>query len=329
LSDAVDPEPGVLHVSCAAEGGYVPHSAAMLHSVLVNAAIDVHIHYLHGPELPASSQTQLSEMVTDNGGEISFHEIPDEQCAGLATTGFTRKATWYRIFLPGLLASVDRVLYLDSDLLVLDSLEPLARVDLSDHYVGAVTNVFQPEHLYRPGKLGLSDPRDYFNAGVMLLNLDLLRRQDSTRALFDYGLAHAGDKLAWRDQDAVNVVLGGRRRTLAPRWNCMNAVLNFPWSPYVFGIEQVEEARLHPAIRHFEGPGINKPWHYLCEKEMQDLYADHRRHTPWPDYRRDGRTAANFTRRAWRSLCRRTARLRRPIHSDPSLLDRDALGIDG
>ena len=108
-----------LHVSCAAEGEYVIHSAAMLHSLLAcHPPGTVVIHYLHGPELAERSRGKLQDMVVESGGEVKFWEIPDRWCAGLPTEGFTRTATWYRIFLPDLLPDVSRVVYFDADLIV-------------------------------------------------------------------------------------------------------------------------------------------------------------------------------------------------------------------
>lgn len=311
-----------LHVSCAAEGSYVAHSAAMLHSLLVDGGVDAHVHYLHGPRFPPEASDLLGGMVTRLGGAISFHEIEDERVEGLPTEGFTRTATWYRIFLPELFGDLDRLLYLDSDLIVVDSLAPLLALDLADHYVAATTNVLQIEHLWRPSKLGLESPLAYFNAGVLLMNLDSMRRDGCGEALREYATKHAAE-LAWRDQDAINVVLGSRRLPLHPRWNCMNSVVNFPWSAYVFGPEAVHEAISNPAIRHFEGPDVNKPWNYMCDRRFQKLYARHREGTPWPRYRREGVTPANFARRVARTA-RRSLRLLRPaIRHDPSLVDRD------
>jgi lipopolysaccharide biosynthesis glycosyltransferase len=131
---------------------------------------------------------------------------------------------------------------------------------------------------------------------VMVLNLDLMRREESSRAVYEYGTAHA-DQLAWRDQDAFNVVLGASRVPLHPRWNCMNGILIFPSSVDVLGSEAVAEALENPAIRHFEGPGPYKPWHYLCQREWRDLYQRHRRATPWPHVRLQGRNPRNIWRR--------------------------------
>lgn len=301
----------VLHVACAARRDYVPHSAAMLHSVLTQRGEGgVHVHYLHGPDLPPRTTGLLAEMVDRSGGTISFLPIPDERVAGLRTVDFRGgdefpvlpASHWYRIFLPELLPDVDKLLYLDADTIVVDSIEPLWATDLTDHYVAAVTNVFQADHLHHPKTLGL-EPRVYFNTGVLLMNLELMRRDGCTGALRDYALTHR-DQLAFPEQDAMNVVVGARRLPLHPRWNCMNSILLFPWSSDVFGPEAVAEAGRNPAIRHFEGPSINKPWHYLCEREMRELYSDHRRHTPWPEPELEGVTPRNVGKRLARDLRR-------------------------
>lgn len=287
-----------LHVSCAAEGEYVIHSAAMLHSLLMqHPPNSVVIHYLHGPELAVETRRRLRDMAVRNGGELNFWEIPDRWVTGLPTEGFTRKATWYRTFLPELLPDVPRVLYLDADVLVVESVAPLWELDMTEKLVAAVTNVLGPQDIDRPKALEIEGPQGYFNAGVMVMNLDLMRRDESSRAVSEYARAHA-DALPWRDQDAFNVVLGARRIPLHPRWNCMNGIQIFPWSGDVLGPEAVAEAIENPAIRHFEGPAPYKPWHYLCHPMWRDLYKRHRRATPWPHVRLQGRNPRNMLRQA-------------------------------
>jgi lipopolysaccharide biosynthesis glycosyltransferase len=141
-------------------------------------------------------------------------------------------------------------------------------------------------------ELGLSGPDVYFNTGVILMNLALMRDDDCASALRNYASRHAGE-LLWPDQDTLNVVLGHRRLPLHPRWNCMNSIMHLPWAVDVFGAGMVAEAQRNPAIRHFEGPTINKPWHYLCQRAMRDVYFVHRRQTPWPRFRLEGATLRN------------------------------------
>jgi UDP-glucose/galactose:(glucosyl)LPS alpha-1,2-glucosyl/galactosyltransferase len=291
-----------LACSCAADAEYAPHSAAMLHSVLSHTD-SVHVHYLTGPRFPAAAREAIDAMVRSLGGAIAFHEVDDERVAGLPTLDHAPASLWYRIFLPEMLAGLERVLYLDLDVIALESLAPLWETELDDDYLAAVTNVFMREHMGRGAMLGLAGDEVYFNSGVMLMNLAAWRRDGCTARVRDYAREHAG-RLGWADQDAMNVLLGHRRVALHPRWNCMNSVLDFPWAVDVFGAEAVEEARRRPAIRHFEGPSVNKPWHYLCERAMRELYFEHRRRTPWPELELEGRTPRNVLRRLRRGLVR-------------------------
>jgi lipopolysaccharide biosynthesis glycosyltransferase len=289
-----------IDVACAAEGSrYIAHSAAMLHSVIAaHPDDDLYIHYLHGPEFPRHSRDRLTRWARDLGASIQFILIPDNRLDGVPTRGFTRKATWYRVFLPELLPGRDRVIYLDADLIVVDHLGPLLEHDgLDQHCLGAVTNVFQHNDAGRPAELGLPSSDVYFNAGVLLMNLEAMRTERSSRELIAYARENA-DLISFRDQDALNVVLGERRMELHPRWNCMNSFFVFDYAGDVFGHELLEQAKADPAIRHFEGPSVNKPWHYLCERELRELYAEHRAQTPWPRVRREGRTPRNMLRRA-------------------------------
>lgn len=300
----------VCHVACAVVGDHLPHAAAMLLSLVDHGREPaVAVHLLHDEGVRASDRSLLGEMLAGLGVGLQCHEIPDDRLHGLPTAGFTGKGSWYRVFLPELLPDVDRVLYLDVDLLVLDAITPLREVELEGMYVAAVTNVFEDAHLHRPAELGLSGPDRYFNAGVLLMNLAEMRRNGCTAALLEYGVANA-PKLLWRDQDALNVVLGDRRVELEPRWNCMNSIMEFPRAVDVFGAEAVQEARRNPAIRHFEGPSLSKPWHYLGDPAMQGAYAVLRQRTPWPAVELEDRTLATGLIRRLPAHRRRAAYVR-------------------
>ncbi len=98
----------------------------------------------------------------------------------------------------------------------------------------------------------------------------------------------------------------------------MNALLVFPWSVDVLGSEDVAEAIENPAIRHFEGPGPYKPWHYLCAREWRDLYQRHRHATPWPRVRLEGRNPRNM----WHRMRGRIKGTGIGFIDEPSLSDR-------
>jgi len=295
-----------IHLACAVDGEFVPHAATMLLSALDHRGdSELRVHVLHPQGLPAATGAALAEMVGREGGEVDFLEVPDEAVAGFPRHDFA-VATWYRVLLPELLPGVPRAIYLDADTIVLDDLLPLWATELGDHLLGAVTNLPQWDHVGRPQALGVPPGVEYFNAGVLLADLSRMREEDAIGRLRAF-VADNAARLEWRDQDALNLVLGERRLALAPRWNVMSSILLYPWAADVFGAEAVREARERPAIRHFEGPAINKPWHYLCEHEMREAYTRLRLRTPWPRVRLEGRTPANIARRAVRRLRGRPA----------------------
>lgn len=290
----------MLELACGGNTAYLQHTAAMVASVLDHAGgLQVRVHYLHDPGLPARDRTLFERFVTAAGAEVDMISMPAERIDGLPGSGHLSPEMWYRIYLPELLPDVGRVLYLDADTLAADSLEELWETDLADCHIAAVSNVFEPWNMAYAESLGLSKP--YFNSGVMILDLERMRGDNCTEAIRTYANDHL-DRLPWGDQDALNVVLAGSRAELRPRWNVMNSVLYFTHARELFGVEAVEEARARPGIRHFEGPSVNKPWHYLCEWEGRELYFRYRAQTPWPRVRREGVTPLNVAKRVRRAL---------------------------
>ena len=288
-----------LHLACAADAAYVSHSAAMLHSALTHGGSPVEVHYLHGPRFPAPEARKLEQMFASQGSELVFHEISDQKLSGLPLDHRFGPAMWYRIFLPELLPDVPQVLYLDVDTLILDSLDPLWQTTLGDCYLSAVRNVFMEYHRHRAPELGI-EVAEYFNSGVLMLNLALMRSEDFAGKLIEL-VNRRGSDLLWPDQDALNLVAGSRWVRLHPRWNVMNSFATRPQlAMEVFGRAALAEAIAHPAIRHFEGPGPNKPWHARYRGSDQDLYRVHRQASPWPRVKLEGNSPIDRLRRALR-----------------------------
>jgi lipopolysaccharide biosynthesis glycosyltransferase len=282
-----------IHVACAADEAYAPHCAAMLHSLIsCQRASDVHIHFLHHPRLSSSVIERLRLMVVTLGAEIRFHPIADHTVAGLPEMGRISSVMWYRAFLPELLPNLDRILYLDCDTIVMDDLHLLWETDLDGYLLGAVKNVFERDVAGRAHDLGLAGPEQYFNSGVLLLNLGEWRREDCSRRLLDYARANAS-RLVWPDQDALNVIMARRWYSLHPRWNSQNSLFYFVHARTVFGDQMVREATQQPGILHFEGGELAKPWHYLCKHPFRQEYYRHLRATPFPVLPPEGRTLRN------------------------------------
>ncbi len=272
----------MMHIAFAADVAYVPHGAAMVHSIIEHAGSQqVAVHLMHAPELAASWIEQLDTLIKGWGGQLHTHAITDDRVAGLPEMSRISRVMWFRVLLPELLPEVERVLYLDCDTLATDSLEALWQTELGDTYLGAVSNVFEKGMEVRAQALGLGTATDYFNSGVLLLNLTAWRKDDCTAKIIAFARDNASS-LLWPDQDALNYVLAGNRTALHPRWNCQNSFFYFPQARQVFGSAATDAACRSPGILHFEGPGFAKPWHYLCKHPLRQEYFRHRAATAWP-----------------------------------------------
>lgn len=269
-----------IEIACASRRDYLPHVATMLASALANAGAPIRANLLVGDDVADGDLAPLETMLDDGGSELRVLRPDPARLAGLTVTGTLPAAHWYRQLLPELpeLAGTARALYLDADLLVLGSLAPLWGLDLGGAALAAVDNVFpDPDSGARYCEALGVEPGGYFNTGVMLLDLDELRRLRSFDRIRAFG-RDAPVRLILPEQDAMNAVLAGSRKRLAPRWNSMRA-LELPHARSHFTAAEIETARAEPVIRHFEGSEL-KPWSPEAPALDRDLWARYSRHVP-------------------------------------------------
>jgi lipopolysaccharide biosynthesis glycosyltransferase len=286
-----------VEIACAGDDRYVAHTAAMLHSLRWHAPqAGLCVHYLCGPEPSAAARLKLDRLAERLRLEWRWIEVPEGLVQGLPGRDYLSRVVWYRVFLPQLLPELDRVLYLDSDIIAMDSIEPLWATPLGDDLFAAVTNVVPKHFAGRAAELGLPGPQAYFNLGVALWNLRAMRAEAFTEQV----LAHARARLPqllWLEQDAINALYWRRRRPLHPRWNCQNGIYYGSWGLGLLDASEVQEALAAPALLHFEGGTFAKPWHLLSRHPLRKRYYFHRKHTPWPHVATEGVTAKNLLKR--------------------------------
>jgi lipopolysaccharide biosynthesis glycosyltransferase len=265
-------------------------ASAMLHSLLQAAGDDpVDITVLHDGELSADGQARVTKTVAGGNAALRFLEVPADRLDRFPSPGFPR-AIWCRALLPELLADESKVLYLDADTVVVDSPHELWRTDLGDAPLAAVANpLYRFMHNHPRWDLGIEDPRRYLNSGVLLMNLEVLRREDTAAQLLTYARAHPDN--SYPDQDAMSVLFADRHVSLHPRWNAQPTLWDLRVDELPFSSAEVDEARRAPGIVHFVGPF--KPWHYLCTHPYRGCYFDHLAATPWAPPDIEGRTPVN------------------------------------
>lgn len=226
---------------------------------------------LHPGDLTESHRQQLQRSCCNSKIELRLVAVQPEWLNDLPSLSYIPVEMWLRVFLPQVLPTESRVLYLDCDTLVMDSLEPLWSIDLGGKQIAAVTTPLEPQYKRWPERLGLGSGQQYFGSGVLLMDLGALRNSGAMSEVIAYGKNNA-DWTLWGDQDALNAVLGHRRLDLHPRWNLMNSIALRYETDNIFDDQELEHACKYPAIVHFEGHTRSKPWHPRCQHPYRDQY---------------------------------------------------------
>ena len=155
----------------------------------------------------------------------------------LPVHSYITKATYFRYLIPNLLPHINKVIYLDYDIVVNKDIKDLYDIDLEDNIIGAVSN---DENDYNQEclasclkKLNLKRPRDYFNAGVLLWDLDKSRKMDIVNQLFKL-TEERGWEFENADQDVLNIIFQDSFKKLGHEYNM------YPYNykgldlPYIF-----------------------------------------------------------------------------------------------
>ena len=193
---------------------FVP-AATMLRSLLdASPAGQFRVYCLVSEEIPVRQQEKLRHL---GGGRLEFEYIPLQgRLEGIYIDPRYTEAASFRLLLPELLPELDRILYLDCDIIVRQDLSRLwQETDLADNYLGAVYEAAIEGQAERFRAIGC-DPARYFNSGFLLMNLKQMREEKVSERLLE---ACRVPYLEFPDQDALNQVCLGRVLPLSPLQN--------------------------------------------------------------------------------------------------------------
>ena len=190
-----------------------------------------------------------------------------------------------RLFMGDMLPeTVERVLYLDCDTVVLQSLKHLWKENLEGSIVGAVMEPTIYETVKESIDLGEEDP--YYNSGVLLVDLKQWREQEIQKKLLEFWKSRGG-KLFASDQDVINGTLKGQIHTLMPRYNFFTNYRYFSYRELVHlgktykavTPRELQIAKKHPSIIHYMGD--ERPWIAGNLNHYRRAYELYLAKTPW------------------------------------------------
>jgi lipopolysaccharide biosynthesis glycosyltransferase len=261
---------GVIDVALGFDTQYAPHAGAVIASIVRHApSASFRFICLHD-----GVDKELQAKVEACGQRAAFVwcEISEEDLPAFDTKGHLSRAILFRLGLERLApADCRRVLYIDADVIVCADISELWSADLGPHALGGMRDAYQDgAEFAKRWSLPAESPR-YFNSGVLLIDLEQVRRDRLFSAAADFVARH-GEQILLGDQDALNWVFWERWTELDPAWN-VQRFLNS---------EEIRNAnwrRPAPALVHFIG--YYKPWMPNIWHPWAWAYWESLKHTPF------------------------------------------------
>ncbi|MDB5249650.1 MAG: hypothetical protein JWQ40_4044 [Segetibacter sp.] len=250
-----------LHIALGFDENYIVPIYALLTSIFHNNRDSAIMFHVIATGLNETEKEKIKQYIRRNNAEISYYTINEEEVRKIvyipANTHFTI-ATYYRLFFPSLIPSdIRKLLYIDSDAIVIGNLQELYNTDIGNAPIGAATD--SGPH---PGEfLGIKGKENYFNAGVLLIDIRNWKEQMVTENALQF-LADYPEKIKYVDQDALNA-------TLINKWFKLDNKYNLTWFDVSLQVPKSELTK-DKVIIHYTTP--NKPWHCLARNKLRSFY---------------------------------------------------------
>lgn len=272
-----------IKIAFGTDNNYVQHMGCCIASILANSKPGENLHfYILDGGVSDENKRRVECLKKIAPCEIEWKSPDLSQLEGCPEIAQLLKSAYLRLLLPEVLPEIDKILYLDCDIIVTTSLMELWNLDFHDHSLCAVQDICEYIHndnvLKYTQRLNL---KQYFNSGVMLLNLKRLRENNQFRHALLWAKENK-ELVCCADQDALNVVFKDDCHYLPFRWNCQ--IMPKFWKDFLPDVmdEEIKQLLLHPmGIIHFIA---EKPWFYFYHNRAGRLYWKYLRLTEWRKY---------------------------------------------
>ena len=235
---------------------YLSYLNVMLTS-LVNSNPDCYFNvYLLHSSINERDTYETSRVLGDSG-KLIMVKAKDIGLDDAPTTSRYPQEIYFRIFASKYLPqTIDRVLYLDPDIIINGSVKELYNLPMEEYYFAAASHTGTLMTTINSIRLDMDDNSPYINSGVMLMNLQLLRREQNFDDVFRF-IEKRKNFLILPDQDIISSLYGSKIYALDTfRYNMTEALYKLH-SPFEKDLD-LDWVRKHSVIIHY--CGRNKPW---------------------------------------------------------------------
>ena len=267
-----------INIVLATDKNYAQHAAVTITSILCNTTQQSNIQfYIIDDNIDDDNKTKLQDTVKQFNSNIIFVKIPENSLNQVFVSGGITRAAYFRLAIPNILPkTVNKVIYLDCDLIVLDDIVNLWNLDMCQKPVAATEDfgILSSTSKCREKEINLNWKKEYsyFNSGVLLIDVMLWRKNNYASQLIELVQTH---KFRHHDQDALNYLFMNNWTSLPLCWNVIPPVFNMNLSIIKNKIMRQNALKALNNISIIHYAGGYKPWEYKIYKGFNERYYEY------------------------------------------------------
>ena len=258
----------MIHLAIAFDKNYLTPFYALASSIFCNNPNEAFTLHCITKDVKEAEKTEISDYLQENGSIAYFYTVDDTLIQNFVVRSHWNTSVYFKIFFPLLVDnSIKRLLYLDTDMLVLGKLRELYEIDLKNYPLAVVAD----PHVRNEAYWELHKKENYFNSGMMLIDLPKWNSLEISQKTLKI-LNENPEKIIYVDQDALNIALEDNFLLVSEKYN-----YTYTHIPKELSIKELKKQLSDITILHFT---LSRPWHFLCRNPYRYLYRFYLKKTP-------------------------------------------------
>lgn len=260
-------ELNVINIAYGIDDNYARCMATSIASFCMNNKNKNFCFYIVASDLSNKTKIKLKILAKDYNINIIIYEINKDFFRDMPIVHEISLATYFRILLPNLVLDVEKLYYIDADIVCLKDADILFNINLEDNIIAAVPDS-KKMNIKRNADLKLKQ-HIYFNAGVLIIDIKEWNNNDTSDRILEV-INKYKDIIKYEDQDALNIVLSKKVKYISKKFNCINLKdIN------------IEEIVLLHFANHPKPWNEDWPLNFMYSDFTKDLYKQLENKTPW------------------------------------------------
>lgn len=258
----------ISHIAYGIDNNYARCMATSIASFCINNPDRNFVFHIVTDELSLDIKEKIKQLAEIYAINIYIYEINNNFLLRLPTQVHLPIATYFRFILPLILDDINKIYYIDADIICLQNADELFDLNLENNNIIAAVPDLPWMNRKRNKALNLNN-HIYFNAGMLVINIEKWNEYNVFEKVFKV-IQNEPKKFRYLDQDALNLILTGQIKYLDIKFNCID----------INNINEKDIILLHFAA-HPKPWTIAFPISKICNSFNMNLYSYYEKQTPW------------------------------------------------